>query len=299
MTGGVPVGLAEFVAKPLGVAGPVGSQLPGQPRLPCCGVGGNIFEPVLIEREPLEELRFVRGTRLHHPVEIGSDVEHHVGPQRVGTGEAVVHRGHDRVAAQDRHVGTDRRDRHQVAGILHGLANRPMIGMVVAGAVSQHEIGAELSQFADHLLTQGQAGLEAPVGEGPDLGSGSQQGGGAGGFGRAEGGQRGAAQAEMPGRTIGRRDQLHHMPGLGVPPHQSAGVELGIVGVGSEDQQPQWLRAHTCSCPHNSSTRLTGHPCRGLPDERSPAYQRMSAHSARCLRRRIPAPQRSRSDSGQ
>ena len=93
--------------------------------------------------------------------------EHHVGRHPVGLAERIGHVGDGGILPQRRHVAEHVGHRHQVRGVLHELADRPMVGMIVAGAVGEHQIRGEGADLADHPLADLEGRHQLAVGDVP------------------------------------------------------------------------------------------------------------------------------------
>src|SRR6185437_13064081 len=117
-----------------------------------------------------------------------------------------------RIATQCRHLTHQTGNGDQVAGVLHGLAYGSMVGMVVAGAMGQNQIGLETADLTDDLPAEFQGGFEPAVGEMPDLARGSDYLRGGGGFLSPAFDQFRPEHLVMPRLAVGDGDDLDHTP---------------------------------------------------------------------------------------
>ena len=120
---------------------------------------------------------------------------------------------------------------------MHELADSPMVGMVVAGAVCQDQVGREAADLADHPLADLERGHQLAVGDVPGFVGRTDDASRGGGLLAAHGTKHCRRPLEMPRGAVGQGDNLHHTTQVAVGLRQPAGMVFGIVGVRAENQQ--------------------------------------------------------------
>ena len=124
------------------------------------------------------------------------------------------------------------------AGILNGLADCAMVGVVIVHTVGQHEIRAIGTDLGDDLASQLKRRLQLPVGKIPNCRLGAERGRRFAGFGASNGNQFFSASHVVSRTAIGYRHHPHGVPRPAIAGSQPAGMKLRIVRVRTQNQQP-------------------------------------------------------------
>ena len=103
----------------------------------------------LVVGEPLEHLRGVVGEHGDEAIHVGGDFDDEIGLHGAGFCEEVDHVGNDRVDAQRGHIVAHGGNGDEVGGVLHGLADGAVVGVVVVESVREDEVGLEGADLAD------------------------------------------------------------------------------------------------------------------------------------------------------
>ncbi len=144
----------------------------------------------------------------------------------------------DRVFAQRGDVGTEARDDDHERGVLDEDGGIAMIGMVVVGPVRDHDVGLPLADLAGDrspILEGGQqlavVDVEHFRGDAEDLRALLD-------LGRAAAGEHRSRDLVVPNVAVRDAHELHRVTELGPTRCRPAGVELAIVGMSAEDDDP-------------------------------------------------------------
>jgi hypothetical protein len=215
----------------------------GEPDFLVVIVFGHLIADALIERQEFEDLRFVLCQHTHDLVHLLGDVNDDGRIERARLCEEVAHVSDDGISAEDWRIGADQRNGDEVRGVLDRLPDRSMIRVVVAGAMSQNEVGLKRADLAYDLLAHFQRGQQAAVGKVPRQVFGADHFARASCFFAANGDKRLRIAKVMPRAAVRDRDHSHDTSALAIASRQAAGMEFRIVWMGAQDEQLGRCRA--------------------------------------------------------
>ena len=186
-----------------------------QPSAPRVGRGWNIFwRPQEIfagnPRQPFVVLRNVGIQTREFLLQELRDVNRDVGLKGGGFSEMIPHIEVNGVRSQRSHVGADPGDHDEIRRILYQRGCVAMIGVVVARAVGDYDIGLCLPQQADYVSSCFESRQQVPICVGQDVISGETQA--SGGFIAFEAAARCHGRAIVrlvTGTSVGHRNEVH------------------------------------------------------------------------------------------
>ena len=109
-------------------------------------------------REPFVDLRYVSIQHVDFLVVNIVDGDNDIGAEWLRTSEVVVKIKKDRVLAKRGYFTHYVGHGDHIGGILHQDAGVAMVGMVIVGTRSEHDVGIPLAYFPDDLLADRNSG---------------------------------------------------------------------------------------------------------------------------------------------
>ena len=106
----------------------------------------------LVPRQPFVELRDMAVHHLQLLFQHIVDGNHGVHTERTWLLEGVIAAGEDGILVWNRRVGAAQRNFHEIGGVLHQLAGRAMVGMIVARTVGDDDVRLERADDANDAM---------------------------------------------------------------------------------------------------------------------------------------------------
>ena len=116
--------------------------------------------------------------------------------------------------------------------------------MIIVGAMGQDEVGPVRANLGDHAVSQLQCGLELTIREVPGDPRRTNDAGGRRGLFPTNHCKLFPTDLMMPRRTVRDRDHFDLVAQLAIQRREAAGVELGVIRVGTQDQQTKGRVGH-------------------------------------------------------
>ena len=138
--------------------------------------------------------------------------------------------------------------RDRVGAVLHELARRAVVGVVVAGAVCEDHVRLKAADRSHQCLPCLKGRRQAAVVKGQDLIGDAEQGGAGLRLVGAHGGELFAAQRLVPGVSRRHRDEAHGAAGPDEPGRDGIRGDVAVVGVRADHHGAQ--RGSVCHQGH-------------------------------------------------
>ena len=197
-----------------------------------------------VVREPLVELRLVAVQHGDQAVELGVDVHDDVRLEPAGPGEGVGEVEDHRAGGEVRDVGADGGHGQQVGRVLDQQAGEAMVGVVVGRPVRDDQVRPEGPDQADHLAAVVQPVVELAVGMVEDLVRGADDRGGGLRLAASPTRQLGPGHRVVAGPPVGQAHQPDDVARVAPPGGRPAGLDVGVIRVGADDEDAQRLFSH-------------------------------------------------------